>query len=135
MDLPKANEIKWLEFGTHNGSYRTYVKKGEQWYLLTHDEGSINDASKVNEEAIMEAIQEIPEHLARNTHTKGWTAEWDKESFETFDNATFFQAGVLDVDDERDEFEACGVTIKEILDAVDAGNFDKWLASKYPEDY
>jgi len=50
MELPKANEIKWLQFGTHNGSYRNYVKKGDQWYLLTHDEGWIDSARKVDEE-------------------------------------------------------------------------------------
>ena len=135
MELPKANEIKWLEFGTHNASFRTYVKKGDQWYLLTHDEGWIDGARQLDEEEIVEAITEIPEHLARNAHTKGWTVEWDKESFETFDRKGFFMAGEVPWDEADQQEEKCACSIKEILDAVDEGNFREWLDAKYPENY
>ena len=108
MKLPKASEIKWLEFKTHNCSYETFVKRGDQWYLITHDEGFITDyRGKVNEEKITEKIKEIPDWLAKNFRSKGWTAEWASEFTDRDD---FFMVGE---DGEP-------VSIAKVLDAIDS---------------
>lgn len=120
MRLPKADEINWLEFGTHNRSFITYVKRGDQWYFIGHDEGFLTAGRKVTAALIEEESTKIPGWLSKNGgRSRGWTAEW---SSEYKDRPDFFTAGDAD---ER-------MSIAQVLDAID-DDFDKWLDSKYPE--
>jgi len=135
MELPKESEIQWLEFGNHNADGRVYVKRDEQWYEIWHTQGWVDGGNKVTKEKIKEAIAGIPAHLARNRHTKGWTAEWGKESLLDKDYIGYFMVGEVPWAERDKEEEKCSTSIKEILQVIDDDNFDEWLASKYPENW
>ncbi len=126
MELPKENEINWLEFGNHNADGRFYIKTEGQWFEIWHTQGWVEGVNKVSKEKIEKEIEGIPAHLARNEYTRGWSAEWGKETMGELDSHGCFMIGDDPMGDREEEHKT---SIKEILNHL--GDFNDWLDSKY----